>query len=581
MRTYAPSKKMVVKVMSFLFISKLIWLLEPYVLWKMINLVQLGWRDARTSILWLLLLYGGLNFFWWVFHGTWRVREETMKFRVAEAYSADMFHKICSLPMQRQTDNHSWKTIDKVNKSMHALREFSWSNFMYMNTIVPCVWSLISLFLIRRPAGILLIILSWINFLIVIRFDKKIVPLLRERNKKEHVVMSTFFDFLSNIKTVIALRFEWSALETLKKKISLVFPPYAKYIRLNERKRFSMDMMLSISFVVVIWLYIWTELSSEWVVLIWTMTMLMQYTERMKQAFHNFTWQYSWLITKKTDMETVDDIERAYQQLAPTYRVDLLHSWDEILIRDLRFSYTTATPQTWSSISTKKTVLSWVDMNLVPWRKIALVWESGSGKSTLMSLLRWLYDVDYVKLMIDKKRYDDLHPLAHVTSLIPQEPEIFENTIRYNISMGLDISDDEIMKYICMARFEETLAELPDGLDTDIKEKWVNLSWWQKQRLALARWLLMARSSDIILLDESTSSVDPINEKKIYASIFTVFSEPCFIASIHKLHLLELFDMIYVLDAWSVIEEWSFQELYEKWWAFTAMREEYESKEKN
>lgn len=62
-----------------------------------------------------------------------------MKFRVAESYIADMFHKVSSLPMKRQADNHSGKTIDKINKAMYALREFSGSNFMYLNTLVQSV----------------------------------------------------------------------------------------------------------------------------------------------------------------------------------------------------------------------------------------------------------------------------------------------------------------------------------------------------------------------------------------------------------------------------------------------------------
>ena len=70
-----------------------------------------------------------------------------------------------------------------------------------------------------------------------------------------------------------------------------------------------------------------------------------------------------------------------------------------------------------------------------PGKKIALVGESGSGKSTLLSLLRGLYDVDAVRLTVDDQEYDNLHVLAHATSLIPQEPEIFEQTIRYNLCM--------------------------------------------------------------------------------------------------------------------------------------------------
>ncbi len=515
---YVPQIRTVYQVMWCLLTSKLIWLIEPYVLWKMINYVQLEWLDARSTIVFLILLYGSLNFFGWIFHGVWRVWEEEMKFHVAQRYIQDMFHKVASLPMKRQADNHSGKTIDKINKAMYGLREFSWSNFMYLDTCVQSVWSLISVSLIRWPAWVMLFLISCCTFWIVWKYDQKIVPLIKQKNEKEHLVMSTLFDFFSNIKTIITLRFEASALVTVKETIEQVFPTYARYIRINEWKWFSVDMMISLAIMLVMWTYLWTELSTSWTVLLWTLTMLIQYTRRMDDAFRNFARQYSWLVKKQADMESVDGIEQEFAKRAPSYEVDLLHGWKHIHIDDLSFSYENVISSDAPDANTehiyKKNVLSWVSIDLVPSRKIALVWESGSGKSTMMSLLRWLYDVDYVKMMIDQKWYDDLHPLAHITSLIPQEPEIFENTIRYNVTMWLDLDDDLVMKYIHMARFWETLAWLPHWLDTDIKEKWVNLSWGQKQRLALARGLVMARESDIMLLDESTSSVDPINERR-------------------------------------------------------------------
>lgn len=79
--------------------------------------------------------------------------------------------------------------------------------------------------------------------------------------------------------------------------------------------------------------------------------------------------------------------------------------------------------------------------------------------------------------------------------------------------------------------------------------------------MALARGLLASSDSQIILLDESTSSVDSINEKKIYQNIFREFEDKTIIAAIHKLHLLPMFDMIYMFDQGEIIEAGSFQEL--------------------
>ncbi|MFL5741261.1 MAG: ATP-binding cassette domain-containing protein [Flavisolibacter sp.] len=100
-----------------------------------------------------------------------------------------------------------------------------------------------------------------------------------------------------------------------------------------------------------------------------------------------------------------------------------------------------------------------------------------------------------------------------------------------------------------------------EGLETDIREKGVNLSGGQKQRLALARGILAARDSEVILLDEPTSSVDARTEALIYDRMFAAFSKKAVISSIHRLHLLEKFDYIYVLDKGKIVEEGSLQQL--------------------
>jgi ABC-type multidrug transport system fused ATPase/permease subunit len=147
------------------------------------------------------------------------------------------------------------------------------------------------------------------------------------------------------------------------------------------------------------------------------------------------------------------------------------------------------------------------------------------------------------------------------TTLFPQEPEIFENTIRYNITLGLPCKDDEIKRVCEIAHLNEVISQMPEGLMTDIREKGVNLSGGQKQRLALARGVLAAKDSNIILLDEPTSSIDPKTEYHIYERLFKAFSDKVVISSIHRLHLLENFDYIYILDKGKIIDQGSFHQL--------------------
>lgn len=550
---YAPDKKLFFLMFSFSIIARVIRVAEPYVFWKIINLIQLEGKEARTKILWLLIFFTSMTFFNRCFHGISRVREEKIKFQVAEACTTDLFHQVASLPMEWHTDNHSGKIIDKISKASTALKEFAGMNFMYTSTVIFALGSFVSLMLIRRPAALIITILSIITVIVVQKFDHKLIKLITEKNTKEHDVMSGLFDFLGNIKTVITLRFEHRALSTIRQRIRTIFPVFRQYAVLNERKRFTMDMLMAISVLIIIGIYLHHEFTTTWVVLIGTFTMLRQYIDKMRSAFESFTRQRNELMQMSTNYHTIDEITTTYAQLPQNTQKIMFDAHHPFHLQDLSFSYFNQWIQ--------NQVLKNISLDLIPGQRIALVGSSGSGKSTLMMLLRGLYPVDKVTLTIDNEQFSTLEPLSHYASLIPQDPEIFEQTIRYNITMGLDVDDTVIMQMCDMARFTDILTTLPNGLDTDIKEKWVNLSGGQKQRLALARGLLMATESRLLLLDESTSSVDVHNEKLIYEQIFATSPEKCIVASIHKLHLLPLFDCIYVIDGGVIQEYGSFKML--------------------
>jgi ATP-binding cassette, subfamily B, bacterial len=178
-----------------------------------------------------------------------------------------------------------------------------------------------------------------------------------------------------------------------------------------------------------------------------------------------------------------------------------------------------------------------------------------------MALLRGLYDAQpgtEIKVDGQNTKAASIH---ETVTLFPQEPEIFENTIEHNITLGLPFEKQEIMGVCDSAHFSEVLSHLPKGLESNIMEKGVNLSGGQKQRLALARGILAAKSSDIILLDEPTSSVDPKTELRIYERLFEEYKNKAVISSLHRLYLLSYFDYVYVLQAGRVVAEGSFEYL--------------------
>jgi ABC-type multidrug transport system fused ATPase/permease subunit len=154
---------------------------------------------------------------------------------------------------------------------------------------------------------------------------------------------------------------------------------------------------------------------------------------------------------------------------------------------------------------------------------------------------------------------------------VPQDSEIFENTVLYNLNLDTDVPDALLHQALKMTTFDEVLPQLPDGLRTDIRERGVNLSGGQKQRLALARGLIAARDSSLLLLDEPTSSVDLKTESLVFDCMLAAFPDKAIIASIHRLHLLPRFDWICLMRDGQIIEQGAFADVLAKSGEFLAI----------
>jgi ABC-type multidrug transport system fused ATPase/permease subunit len=144
---------------------------------------------------------------------------------------------------------------------------------------------------------------------------------------------------------------------------------------------------------------------------------------------------------------------------------------------------------------------------------------------------------------------------------VPQDSEVFENTVRYNLTFGTRVPENIIRQALAMSAFDEVLPKLPHGIDTDIRERGVNMSGGQKQRLALARGLIAAQHSSLLLLDEPTSSIDQITEGVIFDRIFRAFADKAIIATVHRLHLLPRFDHIILMENGAIVEQGDFTTL--------------------
>jgi ATP-binding cassette subfamily B protein len=514
--------------------------------------------DAALDNVWLYAGgYFSLMLLEWAFHGPARVMERKLAFDLSRNFLDEMYHQALHLPIKWHQDHHSGATINRIRKAYEALRDFFQNGFMFLHAFAKFVFSFIAILWFSPVFGAIGVLIGMINIWVIFKFDKPFIKALDETNEKEHIVSSTLFDSLSNIITVITLRLEKRMKISLMGKVGEVFAPFQRSVVINEWKWFVASLFIAIIYIVVTAGYVYQNFIPGQVFLVGGLVTLLSYVNQFTSVFQDIAWQYTEIIRYNTEVQTARLIGSTYeQQHRPEASEDLPDAWQEIHISNLNFSHGEIYDSQKGAHS-----LHGLDVRIRRGQRIAFIGESGSGKSTLLALLRGLYQPEKGANVSIDGSIADIEMLADHVTLFPQDPEIFENTIDYNITLGLPFEHDDILQVCETAHFADVVQKLPNGLESNIQEKGVNLSGGQKQRLALARGILAARSSDIVLLDEPTSSVDPKTEALIYDNMFAEFSGKAVISTLHRLHLLTKFDYIYILRDGYVVDEGTFSDL--------------------
>lgn len=536
-----------------------------------------GWfisqlQQANTEILAVCWQYAGafmaLKLIEWCFHGPARIWERELAFHLSRNFLDELYHQTLHLPVRWHKEHHSGATINRIRKAYDALKTFFQSGFTYLHTLLKCLFSFGAMLYFSPAFGLIGVALGVLTVWVIMTFDKPFIKTLEETNEREHVVSSTLFDSLSNIITVISLRLEKQMQTNLMGKVMDTFGPFRSNIRINEWKWFVASMLVATIYAVITLGYVWQHYIPGTVFYVGGLVALIGYVNNFTSVFVDVAWQYTQIVQFNTDVQTARGIGEAYAQTEHPAPSDTLPAnWQSIDINRLSFSHSLKPGQV-----SRRAGLQDVSIRLERGLRVALVGESGSGKSTLLTLLRGLYVPDpTLEILVDGESKTGLGSLADTVTLFPQDPEIFENTVGYNITLGLPFAEEDVQAACNIARFSDVLQHLPNGLQTDIQEKGVNLSGGQKQRLALARGVLAARTSDIVLLDEPTSSVDPKTEFDIYHQLLTEFSDKAVVSTLHRLHLLPMFDYVYVMRNGHVADEGTFVYLRQHSPIFQAM----------
>lgn len=548
---YAADKRLQIVGYIFCHIFATMALLSiPLIFAQILNTLQLSETDEIIQNISIWIFFWITSFILFnIFHRIGRFFEFKIAYRVKKNFILSYYNRLVSLPLDWHSEHHSGDKINRVNLAARALFNFGIIQFSLIELFFTIVFSILILVYLSFQVSIIAAIIAAITIFTILKFDKYLVHHYRQVNDIDHRISSTFFDFINNINTLITLKAGEKTRMVLDKEIESGYSPMMKAeTNLNQWKWFFVSLAMLIQQISLVMYYIWLQISNNSQILIGNVTAVFQYSKMLNESFANIARKYQNILEWETHVDAVSIIPS----------INVLNSegivsdtkFEKIKIDNLNFKY-----------PDKKYELENFSLSFKNGEKIALVGKSGSGKSTLLALIKGIYSPIQSSLIIDEQKFENLALLNNITSLIPQAPEIFDNTIEFNITLGIDYINSDIDEVIELTCLKEVIEKSPGSLNCVVGEKGVSLSGGERQRLALARGLLSAKSSSILLLDEPTSSLDKYNETKIYKNILQYFKDKTIIASVHNPDLLKNFDRIIVLEEGKIIQEGNFEDL--------------------
>jgi len=211
-----------------------------------------------------------------------------------------------------------------------------------------------------------------------------------------------------------------------------------------------------------------------------------------------------------------------------------------------------------------ESILNGLSLKIKPGEKVAIVGASGGGKSTLVQILLGMYTPAQGELFFGdvNVREIGLDVVRENVATVLQHPALFNDTVRNNISLGREFSDEAIWGALSVAQLKPTIENLPDGLETIVGRNGVRLSGGQRQRLAVAR--LVLSQPKVVIFDEATSALDTETEAKLHTAMREFLKNRTTLIIAHRLSAVKQADRVFVFEDGQVIDEGVHEEMVQR-----------------
>jgi ATP-binding cassette subfamily B protein len=451
------------------------------------------------------------------------------------------------------------RLIARVESDTEAIRRLFTST---MFTVLGAVASLAGMIFIMMKVSLHLFLaistLIPVIFLLTVLFQKKVRPLFLVVRKKYAEIVAYLTEMVQGMKVIQAFSRE----SAVKQKMAQLNRSYIKTLLPADVLTmgfFSLVGVFEITGLAII-LTVGGNMVSQGLLTIGAMVLFLGYLRQFFMPVYAFS-------------EQVGIMQRAFAAAQRVFEIMDIeprvinavsgNNWDNfkdsIEFQDVDFSYVTR-----AGNNEPDWVLRDINFTINKGEKIALVGATGGGKSSIINLMLRFYDPQAGRISIDGIDIKEIpiETLRRHFGLVLQDVFLFPGTVRENLTLGAEMTREQLDRAVEILGLQRILDKMPSGLESELAERGANLSQGERQLVSFARAL--AFDPQILILDEATSSVDPMSERLIQQGIKRLLEGRTAVIVAHRLSTILDADKIMVIHKGRIVESGRHQELLEK-----------------
>lgn len=464
------------------------------------------------------------------------------------------FQRLMDLSLAWHDSEISGNKFQRVQNGTMQFRQIlrMLNNEIY-STIVSIV-GMIMVFAFMQPLYIVVVLLYLCSFAFMLKhFYEQTIKLQNQQNEAMENASGAYVEGLGNILSIKASGAQSKFTQSISHTEDIRKQFEQKIARVSIQKWRIYQMFTGVIasvFLVLIGKDVASGLLSVGSILI-----VYSYVQQLVGRAGDILDMYEQIITAKSSvgrMMTILDSKEIPQGGSKKFP----EKWQKITLENINFSYSKP-----GDDSKEVPGLKNVSIELHRNQKIGIVGKTGSGKSTIAKILLGLYPINLGHYTIGNENFSEIShaSLTKHMSMVLQDSEMFNMSVRENITLMRNISEETLLQSIKIAQLESVIAKLPQGLETLIGEKGYHLSGGERQRVGIAR--AICQDPEIIIFDEATSSLDSQTEQKIQMALEKELSKKTLIFIAHRISTLKNADVIYVFESGEIIESGTYTNL--------------------